>query len=557
MKELFERTEFLLNGGVLSMLSDRLATQVERGIILRPSGGDMEVLEAFGMDLQSLFLEGRACDIQNAFPSSFLHDDYDVASAQLLEEWPWGIRLRGRDWAFFVLLSEAPSKDMLEEMTDFAGLVNLWQKHHRMVSTEERLSRLAYMVLATKSTLASVFEPMELRFFASFLRDVVMESLFPSRLSIILDREGQLSHLSGEAIQMPPRSGLFAQAILSPVLASIDESSVDIIGPEIFEKLRGDWSAVLPIIGEDVRLFCLFQWDKLPGEESLNFIELLGNVASKALSMAAMREEKERNLKVLSRRAFLLNALYEAGLKFLEQTSKEALLLQILDVFSEMSHASRTVLVAWQPHAGGYVVFASKEDGVVQRTGRSVGFPVGVMEGKRPESFPATESERIFDLMDAPGLASPSIMNGMDRVYPLWDENRLAAFVAVSAPRPGTTMMDTDTMEILARSASASLPGREWESSRLASGKYLNVSALVNWESERIRDEIAAEGGVPVLIKGPAGVDISSEQERMCRLVVRMGDATVCVADGPTKPLESLFPSSEGWSVQKYHAGPK
>jgi hypothetical protein len=96
-------------------------------------------------------------------------------------------------------------------------------------------------------------------------------------------------------------------------------------------------------------------------------MELLGNVASKALSLGSLREERERNISELTRRAFLLNALHEAALNFMEQTSKEDLLLQILDIFTEMAQAPRSLLVAWQPAAGGYVHFASKREGLLEK----------------------------------------------------------------------------------------------------------------------------------------------------------------------------------------------
>ena len=300
MRDLLERTEYLLNGGVLSLLSESLAAHSERGMILRPEGEDMEVLEAFGASVESLFMKGRAGEIKGAFPSSSIRGDYDVSAARLVGEWPWSLRIRGWDWAFYVLLSDEPSASLMEDMPSFAGLIALWQRHQRIVGVEERLSRLAYMVLATKSTLASVFEPMGLPYFGAFLRDVVMESLFPSRLSILLDRGGELSLLAGEDLPLPPRSGIFARDILSPALARIDGASPESVGAEVFRALSGGWSAILPIIGGDARLFCLLKWEKQLGEEALNFIELLGNVASKALSMAAMREEKDRNLRALS-----------------------------------------------------------------------------------------------------------------------------------------------------------------------------------------------------------------------------------------------------------------
>lgn len=539
------------------MLSDNLAAHAARGVILRPEGEDLTVLEAFGAGVKSLFLKGRAREIQNAFPSPILREAYDVAAAPLHGEWPWGIRLRGRDWVFFILLSEEPPRELLDEMPSLAGLLNLWQKHQKTSGIEERLSKLAYMVLATKSTLASIFEPMGLDYFGAFLCDVLTESLFPSRLSIVLDKDGRLSHLDGEETPMPPRKGIFARDILSPVPVRLEESMRDLVGEAVFQSLAGEWSVILPIIGGDVRLFCLLRWETLPGEEALNFMELLGNVASKALSISAMREENDRTMQELSRRAFLLNALHEADIRFLEQTSKEELLLQILDIFSEMTQAQRTVLVAWQPHAGGYVVFASKEDGVLQRTGRPVGFPIGILEGDHPSSFTMEEGKRLFALMGVPFLASLDAMEGIELIFPLWDDDQLVAFIAVSEQLPGTATMDLETLEILARTASAAMLSREWESARLASGKYLNVAALVHWESERIREEIVAEGGTPMLLKGPVGVHVSAEQERLCRLVVRVEDATICVAEEPSEPLAAFFPFAAGWTIQKFSAGQK
>ncbi len=552
MKELLEKTEFLLNGGVLPLLSDSLAMHVSRGVILRPEGEDLAVLDAFGAGVESLFLRGKAGDIRNAFPSPFLRDEYDVANASLSGEWGWAIRLRGRDWVIFILLSEEPPLELLEQMPFFAGLLNLWQKHQKTSGVEERLSKLAYMVLATKSTLASIFEPMGIDYFGAFLCDVVTESLFPSRLSIVLDRDGCLSHLDGEEFAIPPRKGLFSREILSPVPVRIEESSREYVGDAVFDALAGEWSAILPIIGGDVRLFCFLRWDTPPGEETLNFMELLCNVASKALSISAMREEKERDVRELSKRTFLLNVLHETALKFLEQNSKEDLLMQVLDIFSEMSQAGESLLVAWQPNAGGYVIFASKRDGIVQRTGRPAGFPIGILEEDRPASFSREEGRRLFAFMEVPFLSALEEMETMKRIFPLWDGDRLAAFVAVSDPLSGTATMDVETLEIVARTASAALLSREWDACRLASGKYLNVTALVNWEIERIRQEIAADGDEPLLLKGPAGASVSSEQERLCRLVVRTEGATTCIAVAPEEPLMHSFPASSGWNIQKF-----
>ncbi len=179
MKDLFEKTNFLLDGGVLVLLSEYLADRISRGLIARPDGNDLAVLDAFGTPMNSLFLEGAAGAVDSAFPSPPLRTSFDVLTAPLSGEWPWAVRLRGMGWRFYILLGEEPTAEILEEMTSFAGLINLWQLHQKTAGVEERLSRLAYMVLATKNTLASLFEHMGVNYLGAFLHDVVNESLFP------------------------------------------------------------------------------------------------------------------------------------------------------------------------------------------------------------------------------------------------------------------------------------------------------------------------------------------------------------------------------------------
>ena len=555
MKELFEKTNFILDGGVLVLLSEYLAGRTSRGLIARPEGNDLAVLDAFGTPMNSLFLEGAAGIAGSAFPSPPLRTSFDVFSAPLSGEWPWAVRLRGMGWRFYILLGEEPTAEILEEMTSFAGLINLWQLHQKTAGVEERLSRLAYMVLATKNTLASVFEPMGVNYFGAFLHDVVQESLFPSRFSLLLDDGETLSLLEGEEMLLPPRKGIFARDILSPVPVRVEPQQRELLGDSVFDSLADDWSAVLPIPGGAFRLFCFLKWEKIPGEEAFNFMELLGNVASKALSLGSLREERERNISELTRRAFLLNALHEAALNFMEQTSKEDLLLQILDIFTEMAQAPRSLLVAWQPAAGGYVHFASKREGLLEKKGTFAGFPVGLLEGERQGSFSLEESKRLFAFMEVPALSSVEGLDAMNRIFPLWDGDRLTAFVAVSAPLAGTATMDLPTLEILARTASVALRKSEWDSGHLAAGKYLNLAALADWETTRARDEIRAEGGVPVVLNGPAGINVSSEQERLCRLVIRSECVTRCISEYAAPDLEEIFPPAEGWTMETEKEG--
>lgn len=549
MKELYESTSYLLEGGVISLLSDHLSVRASRGLIVRAEGADLAILDAFGTPMDSLFLKEAAASVVGAFSSPPLKTAFDVGVAPLAGEWPWAVRLRGEGWCFYILLGEEPSPELMEEMPAFAGLLGLWQLHQKSGGAEERLSRTAYMILATKNTLASIFEPMGLDYFGSFLYDVISESLFPSKFSLLLDDGRALSVLEGDETEPPPRKGLFSRAILSPVPVRVEESHREFIGPSVFDLIAPNWQAVLPIPGGNVRLFCLLRWEKLPDEEAFNFMELLANVASKALSLAGLSEERESHIAELSRRTFMLSALHGAALSFMEQTSREELLLRVLDIFSEMAQAPRSLIVAWQPSAGGYIHFASRKNGRTDKIGAFAGFPLVVAEGGSPESCSKEEMRDIFRKGGAPDLAEVEGLEDMDRIYPLWDGGNLTAFIALSQPLAGTSTMDGETLGILARTASVALRKSEWDAPHLAAGRRLDLGAIAEREAARARDEILAEGGSPVTLTGPANAILSPEQERVCRLEIRSYSHTKCVSDAPPGDLERLFSSGEGWTA--------
>lgn len=550
MKELFEKTNYLLEGGVISLLSDYLSIHASRGLIARAEGADLAVLDAFGAPVESLFLEGAADLAGAAFPSPPLRTAFDAGAAPIAGEWPWAIRLRGRGWCFFILLGEEPSKELMDQLPAFCGLLGLWQLHQKMEGAEERLSRTAYMILATKNTLASIFEPMGLDYFGSFLHDVISESLFPSKLSLLLDDGRTLSVLEGEDTGLPPRKGLFSRAILSPAPIKVEEAHREFIGDQVFDLIARDWQAVLPIPGGSSRLFCLLGWDKLPDEEAFNFMELLANVASKALSLAALNEERENHIAGLSRGTFMLRALHGAALTFMEQDSKEELLLRILDIFSEMAQAPGSLIVAWQPSAGGYIHFASRREGRLEKKGAFAGFPLGIIEGDRPESCSPGDAKDLFRRAGVPDLASLEELEDMDRIFPLWDGMKLAGFTAVSKPLSGTSTMDEQTLGILAGTASVALKKTQWDAPHLAAGRRLDLCAIAEREAAGARYEIKAEGGSPVTLRGPAGIDVTPGQERACRLVITSGAGVVCISDSSFPGLPELFPAAEGWTAE-------
>ena len=59
MKELFEKTNFILDGGVLVLLSEYLAGRTSRGLIARPEGNGLAVLDAFGTPMKTIQISAK------------------------------------------------------------------------------------------------------------------------------------------------------------------------------------------------------------------------------------------------------------------------------------------------------------------------------------------------------------------------------------------------------------------------------------------------------------------------------------------------------------------
>ena len=179
------------------------------------------------------------------------------------------------------MLKEKADDLLLDELKPYVGLVRLWQKFQRIDVNESKLSRLSYMILATKSTLASIFEPMPLEYYAAFVADVLHESLFPRSVSILKNKGSHLSLLVGSLDPIPPREGIYAQAILPTAPVLVPRDAFD----------ASPYRVVLPITEAELRLFCVMEWDSLPDGEMLNFLELLGNLAARAIAINSLRSK--------------------------------------------------------------------------------------------------------------------------------------------------------------------------------------------------------------------------------------------------------------------------
>ena len=442
INELYRQTDFLVNGGVLKSLTDFLNSKNIHALVVEPVNSEtLNVIDAAGLVPQSLTLDDS---ITKHFTRGIAREAFELELADGTDEWPSVIRIIGAEWEIYILMKEKQndSAAFIEELKPYAGLLRLWQMFRKINDTEKKLSRLSYMILATKNTLASIFEPMPLQYFASFITDVLQESLFPKSVVILKDEGNYLTVFNGQADSIPERTGIYASQILPPApIITKSESPVEVI---------------LPIAEGDCRLFCVIHWDKIPDEQTMNFLELLGNLAVRAIAINNLRARSRQAEVSISSGEFTVLSLSNV-LKILRGADdKNRFLSLLVDIFMEQSRMNNCIFASWNASRKGYAINE-------QRTGHVKTNPDTTL---LPSSNGPVESQKIseqhYDLSSASpdaifrswGLAGcpwKEVMKGseMKYVFPVCDDKSLVGIIALGAGQDGRTMLDRSQLASL------------------------------------------------------------------------------------------------------------
>ena len=423
MEELYNRVNFIVSGGALKLLTDFIGSKGLPALILEPKEEGFLVLDAVGTAPESLLFQEGDLHIRSLFPSNPPMEAFEVAYAQGDDRWPCVLRIQGERWELYVLLGREPESSLMFELQPYAGLLHLWQTFKRLDETEKRLSRLSYMILATKSTLASIFEPMPLQYFASFLADVLHESLFPKSVAVLKDEGDYLSVLKGDIKALPERTGLYAESILPPT-------------PILTRAAEAPFEAVLPVVEGETRLFCLMQWDDLPDAQMLNFMELLGNLAVRAVAINNLRTQTQKAATYVSSSEFTVLSISNV-LKILKSTEDRGRFLSMLaDILMEQCRMQNCILAVWDGARQGYAI-AEKRVGQVRSnldpTLLPAASPVGahrVME----TSFNLSERDpdTIFKSWGLGGCPWGD-MASMHYLFPICDNTTLVGMAALAS----------------------------------------------------------------------------------------------------------------------------
>lgn len=442
INELYKRIDFLINGGAVKVLADFLAGEGVKAVIAEAgSPGVLNVIDAAGVVPSSLTLNDETSGL---FTHSPVKEPCTLEYSEGTKTWPGIIRIRGFQWEIYILLTDKPAnpESLMKSLEPYAGLVRLWESSRRISDAEKKLSRLSYMILATKNTLASIFEPMPLQYFASFLADVIQESLFPKSAAILKDEGSYLTVFNGKADSIPERNGIYAAQILPPVPVVVkNDSPVEV---------------VLPVAEGECRLFCLMQWDNLPDEQTMNFLELLGSLAVRAIAINNLRVQSMRAEANISTGEFTVLSLSNV-LKVLRGAEDKARFFSLLvDIFMEQSRMPNCVLASWNAPRKGYTLTEQRKGHI-----RADADPT-LLPSPEGRVLAAKISGNIYDLAEKTpdeifrswGLAGCPWKNvlkegGARYIFPVCDDNSLAGIIALGAGSDGRNMLDRSQLASL------------------------------------------------------------------------------------------------------------
>lgn len=452
INELYNKIDFLVNGGALKSLTDFLDSKSIHALIVTPpdfeSDSDSEsrpntlnILNAAGIVPESLTIEDT---ITRFFAHGIPHESFELDYADGPENWPSLVRIMGAHWEIYIMLKTkiASPEEFLNELRPYAGLIRLWQTFRKIAYTEKKLARLSYMILATKNTLASIFEPMPLQYFASFLTDVLQESLFPKSIAILRDEGSYLTVFNGQADNIPERKGIYSSQILPPT--------------PVVTKSSSPVEVVLPVAEGDCRLFCLMHWDELPDDQTMNFLELLGSLAVRAIAINNLRQQSLQAEANISTGEFTVLSLSNV-LKVLRGAENQGKFLSLLvEIFVEQGRMPNCLLAVWNKSRKGYTLSEGKTGHIKATLDTTL----------LPSSSGAVSNEKILDPYYDLGANSPDSIfkswglagcpwkeafrsSDIKYIFPICDDNSLAGIIALGSGHGGRAVLDRSQLASL------------------------------------------------------------------------------------------------------------
>ena len=127
INELYNKIDFLVNGGALKSLTDFLASKSINALIAEPSDSEsdshsstLNILDASGVVPQSLTIEDN---ITKLFSRGITRESFELDYSDGTKDYPGIVRIRGSHWEIYILMTAKPSSPdgLINELKPYAG----------------------------------------------------------------------------------------------------------------------------------------------------------------------------------------------------------------------------------------------------------------------------------------------------------------------------------------------------------------------------------------------------------------------------------------------------
>jgi hypothetical protein len=166
----------------------------------------------------------------------------------------------------------------------------------------------------------------------------------------------------------------------------------------------------------------------MPEEETLGFLELVSNLASRALAINSLKSENTSERDRISSGEYTIFSLDKALNALKSQKNRQDLLAMAVDVVTEMIKVEESLLVMWNEKLWGYVPLDYRINGIKTPFEPSILPSNVVSHDSETQAFDLATRE-FSELLKCPW---PEMAN-MKLVFPIWNNGRMEGFIAITS----------------------------------------------------------------------------------------------------------------------------
>ena len=207
-------------------------------------------------------------------------------------------------------------------------------------------------------------------------------------------------------------------------------------------------------------------WNYLPDEQMMNFLELLGNLAVRAIAINNLKTQTNQSASYISSGEFTVLSLSNV-LKILKSAKDKAKFLSMLgDIFTEQCRMSDCLLAVWDAKRKGYII-AEKRVGQIKTDLNPALLPAEkpLQAENISEIFYDLKINKADKVFKSWGLAGCpwDEMGKMRYLFPISDDNLLVGMIALASGSNKAEQTQLDKAQIASLHLIAQFAGYEFK----------------------------------------------------------------------------------------------